>query len=59
MIMADMYLIEERFIGSVDRGFHEILPRSRLDRDRSTAEVVDDDVPDALVGVHDAHRTQP
>ena len=24
MIMADMYLIEERFIGSVDRGLHEI-----------------------------------
>ena len=49
MIRADLHPLQEPVVGRVDRALNKILSRAWLYRDRSAAEVVYDDVSDALV----------
>jgi hypothetical protein len=49
MIRADLHPLQEPVVGRVDRALNKILSRAWLYSDRSAAEVVYDDVPDALV----------
>ena len=59
VFMPDLYRLAELVVGSIDRGLNKILPGAGLHGDRSAAEVVHDNMPNALVGFRDAHRTHP
>ena len=60
MILANLHSIKKPLVGGFDPGLNKIFSRTRLDGDRSAAEVIYDHVPDTLMDrISSAHRTHP